>query len=62
MPLDMPESVLVRFKGAMQPGVTQRTGLLCEAEIILLKTRQDKAIHRRLRGRDILGGRERRSF
>src|SRR5574338_137269 len=24
MPLDMPESVLVRFKGAMQPGVTLR--------------------------------------
>ena len=24
MPLDMPESVLVRFKGEMQPGVTLR--------------------------------------
>ena len=24
MPLDMPESVLVRFKGKMQPGVTLR--------------------------------------
>ena len=24
MPLDMPESVLVRFKGTMQPGVTLR--------------------------------------
>lgn len=24
MPLDMPESVLVRFKGQMQPGVTLR--------------------------------------
>jgi len=24
MPLDMPESVLVRFKGEMQPGITQR--------------------------------------
>ncbi len=24
MPLDMPESVLVRFKGKMQPGITLR--------------------------------------
>ena len=24
MPLDMPESVLVRFKGELQPGVTLR--------------------------------------
>ena len=24
MPLDMPESVLVRFKGEMQPGITLR--------------------------------------
>jgi aconitate hydratase 2/2-methylisocitrate dehydratase len=24
MPLDMPESILVRFKGEMQPGVTLR--------------------------------------
>ena len=24
MPLDMPESVLVRFKGTMQPGITLR--------------------------------------
>jgi aconitate hydratase 2/2-methylisocitrate dehydratase len=24
MPLDMPESVLVRFKGQMQPGITLR--------------------------------------
>ena len=24
MPLDMPESVLVRFKGDMQPGITLR--------------------------------------
>jgi aconitate hydratase 2/2-methylisocitrate dehydratase len=28
MPLDMPESVLVRFKGEMQPGVTLQKGLL----------------------------------
>ncbi len=26
MPLDMPESVLVRFKGKMQPGITLRSG------------------------------------
>lgn len=24
MPLDMPESVLVRFKGSIQPGITLR--------------------------------------
>ena len=28
MPLDMPESVLVRFKGELQPGVTLRETLL----------------------------------
>ncbi len=26
MPLDMPESVLVRFKGKMQPGITRASG------------------------------------
>ena len=44
MPLDMPESVLVRFKGQMQPGVTLRDLVLQQEGrgIVIQDMRQKK--------------------